>query len=316
MKPASLALDIGATKIAVGLVPDDAPTAVLGQFRLPTQGEGYEPRQQIRAAIAQGIRMADTLGYHILRVGMGAPGVVQGPAGMITYNGDTLRNWAGTDLGELSPLPTAAHNDVRIMGYGEYHLGIGQELPDNARILVVSLGTGVGGAIIDQGQLLTGPTSSAGEISEIRCADFRGLSTRCENSVSGTGLCRYYHVLRHNLQHQEPIPWALSPGQESLPEIIRRDDNLIRTIVDGNLFGFGQALGALISAWDLAAVVIGGGVAELGGRIIGPLRHGVQDAVLSINRDVPVIRARLGKNAPLVGAACYARDMIELKGDQ
>lgn len=313
-RPVSLALDIGATKIAAGFVPDDDPTTVLAPYRSLTQGEGLDPHAQVRAAIARGWELAEQEGVRIERIGMGAPGVVEGPRGLIRYNGDTLRGWAGTDLGALAaaasprPVPCAAHNDVRIMAYGEYHLGAGRELPEGARILVVSLGTGVGGAIIDAGELLGGPTAAAGEISELRCADLRGLATRCESSCSGTGLCRYYHVLRREPETRAPIPWALSPGEETLPEILARDDELISRILDGNLRGFGEALGAIMSAWDLSAIIVGGGVAELGERVLGPLREGARSACLSLHREVPIMRARLGGRAPLVGAARYAVD--------
>lgn len=313
-RPVSLALDIGATKIAVGFVPDDAPTTVLAPFRSLTQGEGRDPHAQVRAAIARGWERAAEEGLRIERIGMGAPGVVEGPRGLIHYNGDTLHGWAGTDLAALAaeasprPVPCAAHNDVRIMAYGEYHLGAGRSLPPEARILVVSLGTGVGGAIIEAGQLLGGPTHAAGEISEIRCADLRGIATRCESAASGTGLCRYYHVLRRDPTTREPIPWALSPGEETLPEIIARGDELILRILDGNLRGFGEALGALISAWDLSAIIVGGGVAELGDRALGPLREGARSACISLHREVPIMRAQLDGRAPLVGAARYAVD--------
>lgn len=294
----TLALDIGGTKIAFALVPDANPTTTIGTDRLKTKA-GDGPLEQTRQALISGLAKAQELGFHIARVGIGAPGVILAPRGEIAYNGDTLSNWARTDLRglvqEVLGVPLAVHNDVRIWAYGEHHLGAGQSL--QGRVLYVSLGTGVGAAVIDNGELMCGPTGSAGEFAEIRCSDFAGRSDRCENIVSGTGLTKYYVEATGN-----PL---------ELPDIMHKwheGDELTRRIINGNLRGFGQALGALVTFLDLSAVVIGGGVSGIGAPVIDPISEGISDTILKPNVGVRVLTTSLGSDAAVLAAACYARD--------
>lgn len=297
----TLALDIGGTKIAYALVPDDAPETALGSGRVSTQAEGLDPLGQTNAALEAGVQAATDLGITIARVGIGAPGVVRAPDGVITYNGETIKSWAGSNLrglvSDIVGVPFAAHNDVRVWAYGEHLMGVGKRKNLSGRVLYVSLGTGVGGAIIDGDALLDGPTSTAGEFAEIVCADHAGMAVRCENVASGTGLTRYYNE---------------SAGENlTLPSIMDRwhaGEALARTIITGNLTGFGRALGALVTALDLSAVVVGGGVAGIGAPVTDPIRDGISQTILTPNRGVHVATTELGPDAAVIAAARYARD--------
>ncbi|QGU08281.1 Glucokinase [Corynebacterium occultum] len=309
--PWTLALDIGATKIAYGLIPDTHPLQAHHTGTVPTQPPGGDPLTQVEVAVRQAL---ETSGIIPTRVGVGAPGIIETPGGLVRYNGDTIPGWAGTDLGEVISrqlkVPVACHNDVRIWAYGEQLLGAGREFP-TGRVLYVSLGTGVGGALISDGQLVAGPAGSGGEISELVCADFRGRADRVENIASGTSLARYYNTLRADPRVGR-IPWrAPVSGEPELPEIIHRleeGDQLAGEIIEGNLAGLGRCLGALTSAFDLSAIIIGGGVADLGALVRDPIRRGIREAALLPNREIPVLASAINKHAPLVGAAAYARE--------
>lgn len=308
----TLALDIGGTKIAYGFIDDAHPTTIRHQGTVPSQPPGVLIADQVDLAIRQALEKAQPT-----RVGIGAPGVVRAPGGEIIYNGGTIPGWAGTDLSGIvrryTNAPVACHNDVRIWAYGEHHLGAGKDFPDHARLLYLSLGTGVGGAfIVPGGQLAAGPTGSAGEVSELVCADCRGMADRVENIASGPSLARYYATLAADPTHRGRIPWA-DPNQcpVSLPEVMDRydaGDALAKRIIEGNLRGLGRTLGALASALDLSGIVLGGGVSHIGARIIDPIAHGLKDAALTPNKNIPLVPSRLGAHAPLIAAAQYARD--------
>ena len=177
----TLALDVGATKIGWGFVADEDPTQAVALGKIPTQPAGASPQEQIQKAIQLALEES---GITPARIGIGSPGVIKAPEGLVTYNGDTIKNWAGTNLREVAKevvdLPCAVHNDVRVWAYGELMLGAAREF-QSGRVLYLSLGTGVGGAVSDNGSLLSGPTGSAGEFSELLCADFRGFADRAEN---------------------------------------------------------------------------------------------------------------------------------------
>lgn len=293
VRECTLALDIGGTKIAYALIPDDSPTA-LGSGRVNTK-DG-PPLTQTQLAVEAGIQSADEHRMLITRVGIGAPGVVRAPAGEIIYNGETIQNWAGSDLRglvrELIDVPCAVHNDVRVWAYGEHMMG-----KHSGRVLYISLGTGVGGAIMDGAELLTGPTGSAGEFAEIICADHAGLARRCEDVASGTGLTRYYNKATGSTLTLREIMERWHAGEQQA-----------HTIITGNLTGFGRAIGALVSLLDLSEVVIGGGVAGIGSPIIDPIRTGILQTTLTPNRSVQMSTTQLGPDAALIAAARYARD--------
>lgn len=311
MTGSTLALDMGATKIGYGIVDDDEPLACHTYGRIPTRVEGSTPAEQVKAALRVALGRARV---PITRVGIGAPGIVDPAAARVIHAGPTLPGWAGTDLAELvasvCTAPFACHNDVRIWAYGEHHIGAGRAL--RGRVLYVSLGTGVGGAVVDDGALLRGPRGTAGEISEIVCPDFRGLAARCEDVASGNSLARYYNDLHDSPDSMAPVPWReWAEDDLRLPAVIERarlGDELAGRIIDGNLRGFGRALGAFVSALDINGIVVGGGVAEAGDIIMDPLRAGVRGGALAPSRDVAIVRSELTEYAPIVAAAAYARD--------
>ncbi|GAB3945765.1 ROK family protein [Corynebacterium tapiri] len=311
MTSVSLVLDIGATKIAYGLVPDDSPRDVLHTGRIPTQPADSTAADQVRSALRQATQAAGSA--TIARVGIGAPGIISAE-GTVVHAGDTMPGWAGTDLRALAAeeisAPVAIANDVRAWAYGEHKLGAGTEFP-TGRVLYVSLGTGVGGALIEDSALIDGPTGSAGEISELVCADFRGLADRCENIASGNSLARYYQVLSH---HPEAglIPWT-APDPDAIDlrgvmELYSRGDDLAQRIITGNLTGLGRCLGALASGFDLTAIVLGGGVTGIGPAVTEPIEAGVRSAALAPQADLPVKLSTNLNHAPLIAAAALARD--------
>ncbi|HJD79685.1 MAG TPA: ROK family protein [Corynebacterium pollutisoli] len=295
MRPATLALDIGGTKVAYGLVPDDAPHEIIGAGRLPSLAAERHTLAQVEEAVRVALSAAG--GMEVVRCGVGAPGVVRD--GEIVSAGDTMPGWAGTDVvgtvRRLTGLPVACHNDVRVWAFGEHHLGAGEGA--DGRVLYLSLGTGVGGAIVDGQELLDGPTGTAGESAHLICADLDGFAVDCEAAASGTGLTAYYNAR----SGRPPV---------DLPEIVARvrdGERLATTVLEGNLAGFGRAVGALVTLLDLSGIVLGGGVGAIGELVRAPVARGVREGALAVHADIPVRTTTLGPTAPLVAAAAYAR---------
>lgn len=307
----TLALDVGATKIGWGFVADEDPTQAVALGKIPTQPAGASPQEQIKKAIQLALEES---GSTPARIGIGSPGVIQAPEGLVTYNGDTIKNWAGTNLREVAKevvdLPCAVHNDVRVWAYGELMLGAAREF-QSGRVLYLSLGTGVGGAVSDNGSLLSGPTGSAGEFSELLCADFRGCADRAENIMSGNSLAAYYEEFSTN-PASERVQWKqrdqLALPLEKVVERMNQGDELASRIIRGNSYGLGRAVAGLVSALDLDAVVLGGGVCQIGAAVEEPFRQAIEDFALKPNRSVATRVTESPATAPLVGAAAFARD--------
>lgn len=303
----TLALDIGGTKIAYGLVDDDRPAHVYDAGCIPSQPPGGSIAEQIKSAL-----LCKTLPT---RVAIAAPGIIDPIQGKVMHSGPTVPGWQGTDLISLVrsviDVPVYCHNDVRVWAFGEHMLGSGRDY--SGRVLYLALGTGVGGAIVDKHMLIDGPTGSAGEISELITADFRGLADRAENIASGPSLARYYEYLCKEMgPPTDKIEWSDPQGVTiSLKDVLEKmadGDELAARIINGNLEGFGRTIGALATAFDLSCIVLGGGVVGIGEMITDPLRRGIMHGALAPNREIPVLVSKFGGDAALVAAAAYARE--------
>ena len=311
----SLGIDIGGTKIAFGLIDDSAPTQLLVHERVASQaGQGIH--QALTEVLQRARELAAQRGLCVSRIGVGSPGVVDPARGVVVSASPTIAHWPGTDLysfvdAVFPDIPVAIHNDVRVWAFGEHRLGAGRDFP-HSRVLYVSLGTGVGGAIVDNGQLLDSPQGTAGEINELLASDFRGRADRAENIASGESLARYYNELRANPQVGR-IAWReRRAGEVDLAEVLRRaevGDELASRIISGNLAGLGAALGGLARACDIAAVVLGGGVAGIGPFVREQVQRGLREWLPSDNPEIAVVGSRFqAHEAPAVLAAAeYAR---------
>ena len=309
----TIALDIGGTKIAYGLIPDSSPTSVIAPGRIPTQPAHSTAQQQVQLALRNAKEAAEAEGLHAIRVGIGSPGVVDTNTGIITYAGPTMPGWQGTQLYELvaeeTGLPGIATNDVRAFGLGEYAYGGHSKY---ARVLFISLGTGLGGAVIDRGTLLNSPRATAGEFSELVTTDVFGHAHRAETVASGTGLTIYYNdIERGHTPEVGEISWRdLRESDVRLEDIPEHDAHFSR-LLNGNLTGLGRTLGAIVTAFDVDALIIGGGIAQLGSSVLTPIREGLERGILMPNQSTPVFQASLGANSPLIGAAVLARTNLD-----
>ncbi|MEJ5928671.1 ROK family protein [Corynebacterium sp. H128] len=287
-------IDIGGTKIAYALIDATNPTTVLNTGRTPT------PSHDVMAAVLQVLRQlsedAAARKGIIRAIGVGAPGVIDPFEGRVVSAGPTMPGWAGTSIADAIraefDIPLAIHNDVRIMGLGESVFGAAQGV---ANTLFVSLGTGVGGALVRGARLIDSPHHTAGELRAILGRVPNGQAAPVEDFASGPGLARSYN--------------ELTGSDIQLPEIMQRyhaGEESARAVVSGNMIALGEALAGFASAIDIDALIIGGGVGAIGAPILEPIIAGFRQHALHPIDTIPILPAQLGTNAPLVGAGYLA----------
>ena len=295
-QPAGLVLgvDIGGSKIAVGIV--DPAGRVLRRWRRPTPHAGGA------AVMAEVIDIARTAmhSYPIIAAGVGAPGVVDTRSGRILSATDILPGWTGTEVGavlhDATGLPVSVNNDVRAMALGEARHGAGRDL---SRILVVSIGTGVGGALLADGQLQTGPHGSAGEIAHLLIPGAGLVPCGCgrrdhlESAVAGPAIqASYARRTRTTGIELLEIVQRWNDGDQQAQQTILAAAGLL-----------GRALAGLASAVDVDGLIIGGGVAQIGDPFLAPIRTAFRESAIEPLRDIPIRAVELGTDAPLIGAA-------------
>jgi glucokinase len=198
-------------------------------------------------------------------------------------------------------LPAVIDNDVNALALGESHFGAGRGFQD---VLYVAVGTGVGAALMLAGQLRRGATWTAGEIGHLMAdwdGDARCSCGRCghlEAYTSGPALAARY------------CAWTKRDTPLDLRAVAARaqagDDTARRAIALGADI-LGRVLGGLLNVLDPQALVIGGGVAELGDLWWGPLTAALRANPMPGPAQIVLRPAQLGPDAVLVGAAWLAR---------
>ena len=287
----TVGVDIGGTKIAVGLLDDDGTLSA--RDSAPTSTAGAD------AVLAQVSELVAGLGGTPTAIGVGAPGVVDPVAGVVLSATEVLPGWQGArvrpELSRVAGLPVAVDNDVRAFAHAEARLGAGSPY---RRVLFVSVGTGVGGALTEDGRLLRGAHGSAGEIAHLLVSERGPIPCGCgrfdhlEAVVAGPAI-------------------AAAAGEATGPAVVERmraGDERARAAIGKAATVLGRALAGFVTAVDLDAVVVGGGVSRIGADLLDPLAEALRAEVRPPGRSMPVLPAALGPDAPVIGAALLARE--------
>lgn len=296
--PLTLALDIGGTKTAAALVTEDG---VLVDRR----------RSSTPAALGADAVMAEALGMaHSLmadhapdRVGVGSAGVIDTDTGTVHSATDALPGWTGTDLRgtfhrELG-LPVSVANDVHTHALGEYWRGAAR---DHECVLFVAVGTGVGGALLIDGDVRSGARSAAGHVGHVPVPEADGLACPCganghvEAVASGPALVRANRLAGGQVTRLEEVVAAADRGDPSA-----------RAVLAAGARALGTALVGAVNVLDPDLIVVGGGVTAAGDHWWPYLRQGVADGTIPALRGLPVAASQLGADAALLGAARLVR---------
>jgi glucokinase len=304
-----IALDIGGSKLAAALM-DPAGKIVARERAVSPAGEG--PEAMITAIDALIKRLvATTSQWPEYRppaaIGVASAGVVDPAEGVIRSAVDTITGWAGVPLGrrleELTGLPVAVENDVNAMGLAETSRGAAY----GARAaLVVAVGTGIGGALILDGQLWRGRTGSAGEIGHIPVdvgGGEKALPCSCgraghlEAIAAGPAIAARYAALAGDGRARGlmEVGRASSSGDEAAIGVINHAGRVL-----------GRALGGLCNVVDPEVVVLAGGVIALGRPFVDPLIEALRAEALPGPSNVAVRVSQLGADAGVVGAGIAA----------
>jgi glucokinase len=320
-EPLVAGLDLGGTKI-LGVVADPRdPRRVLCSSRVDTP-RGGDAIVAAMADLVAGLRAESS------RRGLGEVGAVGvGVAGLVDLDG-VLRvapNLPGVSdldvrgmLTGTAGLPVAVDNDANVATLAEHRVGAGQQVAD---MVLVTLGTGIGGGVVSGGVLQRGAAGFAGEPGHM-VVDPNGPPCPCgrrgcwERYASGGGLGRIARDAAHAGRADRIV--ALAGGD---PESVR-GEHVTRGAADGDPqaielmreFGWWVALGVsnLENLLDPAVIVIGGGLAEAGELLLAPTREAYADLVLAHDHRPParIVGAELGADAGAVGSVLLARDLL------
>lgn len=308
----AIGIDIGGTKIAGGLVAEDG--TIVRQERRPTPaGDGA-------AIIGAVVEVVESLrsGEQVAGVGVAAPGFIDAAQSTVYYTPNIP--WRSEPLradlsARLPGLDITIDNDANAAGWAEYRFGAGRGRRD---MTLLTIGTGVGGAIVTDGRLLRGGFGAAAEIGHMRVVP-GGLPCGCgqrgciEQYGSGRALLR----IANEIADQRGIGQALAAARAEHGEL---DGHHVYELIvaedPGALFALrelggwlGQAAASLSAVLDPELFVFGGGVAAAGELLLEPIREAylAHLPARGFHPEPEFATAELVNDAGVVGAADLAR---------
>lgn len=311
--PVTCGIDIGGTKIAGAVV--DAAGNVLAESRVESPATDPEAIETAVAALVAELSQS----HPVSAVGVGAAGYIAADRSTVLFapNIAWREEPLGTDLAKRIGLPVVVENDANVAAWGEFRYGAGGDVDDQ---LMVTVGTGVGGGVINDGRLLRGAFGVAAEIGHV-CVVPEGRVCGCGNRgcfeqyASGSALVRDTReaaaassLLARDLVERAGGDPAGITGP-LITEAARDGDRFAIEQLERLGHWLGHGICSLVAVLDPAVIVIGGGVSEAGDLLLDPIRETFARELTprGFRPQAEIRRAQLGNRAGVIGAADLAR---------
>lgn len=311
--PLTVGVDIGGTKVMAGVV--DSGGTVLAVEQRPTLGHDPSAVEDTIVDLVHALAVR----HEVAAVGIGAAGFVDSTRSVVmfaphlSWRREPLRAKVASRL----RVPVVVDNDANTAALAECHFGAGR---GHRYVLCVTVGTGIGGALVLDNRVFRGANGMAGEFGHVQVVP-DGHRCECGNRgcweqyASGNALLREARELvRSGSPMAQPLSVLVGGDADALqgPQIsdaAREGDPLSQELLSDVGRWLGIGLAGLTAAFDPHCIVVGGGLAEAGDLLLGPARESFARSLTGRgHREPPVIAsAVLGPQAGFVGAADMAR---------
>jgi glucokinase len=303
-------IDLGGSFIKAGLLSLDGQ--IVKNIIVPAEVEAGIPRlkENLRLVGTMLLESSAEIDGVLAGIGIGSPGTIKYPEGLVTGATPNIPGWIGTNISAIFhdfPCPISADNDANCMGLAEATFGAGRGTSSG---FYLTLGTGVGGAIVLNGALLRGANFCAGEFGHMV---FQYNGALCKSGRRG---CLEFYVNaeavvraaserldKNSKSSLSQIAGALEV--KSIFEAFNNNDPLAIDVVSENATMVGVAIGSVVNLLNPEVVVIGGGMALSGEKYINLIRKSVFEfAFESTTSILRIESAKFGNEAGWIGAAC------------
>lgn len=308
----AIGIDIGGTKIAGALV--DAQGQIVLEERVPSPAG--DPEAMVDAVVGLIERLSAN--HEVIGAGVAAAGFIDADQSTIIYAPNI--SWRNepfkAKLEAKLNIPVIIENDANAAGWAEYRYGAGRGFK---HMIMLTIGTGVGGAVITDSHMLRGGFGIAGELGHLRVVP-DGLLCGCgqngclESYASGTALLRTARELAASnspegdrLREIEAEAGQLT-GLEVYKAILEGDKGALRLLSELGSW-LGQAIGSLVAVLDPEVVVIGGGVSAARDLLLNPIREAylAHLPARGYRPELKITTAEFVNDAGVVGAADLVR---------
>ncbi|RJP25937.1 MAG: ROK family protein [Candidatus Abyssobacteria bacterium SURF_5] len=318
-----IGVDIGATWIKIGLVTREGQLVSKVETATRDISSPADFLASAKKSIGMLLEKNDVLKESLLAIGVGAPGWVNYAAGIV----NDLTNIPGwqfvplaKELERSNHLPAFVDNDANVMAIGEMVHGAGKGFRN---FVCLTLGTGVGGAIVIDRDIYRGMSGLAGEIGHMTL-DMNGRLCACgakgclERYVGNRFIVQNaVERLREQIDGKSVILELAGNQVENitpklLSEAAAAGDEIALDVWRETGIYVGVALAVLVNLLNPECFIIGGGVANAGEILFDPMRESMESLAMNqVGKQTPVFQARLGKDAGMIGAATFAMTYLE-----
>lgn len=320
-----IAIDLGGTTAKMAIISPEGE--IQDKWSLQTQivhgGSLIVPN--LIKSIQDRLKLYHLQEKDILGIGMGTPGVVDSARGTVVgaynLNWDTVQELK-FQFNKAFKLPFYIENDANIAALGEQWLGAGQ---GEADVVMITLGTGVGGGIISSGSILKGSSHAAGEIGHIT-VDLSGKyictcgKPGCLEAVaSATGIVNIAREFSNNYEGDSEVKLMIDDGQEVSAKMIidaaKKGDYFSLQVFEKFSMYLGLACSHLANILNPSTIVIGGGVSLAGNFLLNQVQKNfVNFTFKPVIEKTALKLATLGNDAGIIGAASLViRDLAKNK---
>ena len=299
-------VDIGGTTVKLGLFTTDGEIVDKWEIKTRTENQGEAVLPDIAEALKEKLEEKKIGRDEVEGIGVGVPapvnaeGVVQNTANLGWGYKEVKR-----EMEELSGMRAEIGNDANVAALGEMWLGAGK---GRKNIVMVTLGTGVGGGIIIDGKPLVGAHGAGGEIGHL-CVNYEETdhcgcgNTGClEQYASATGSTRLANI-RLAKDDAKSVLREQEVSAKTVFDAVKAGDAVAKEIAEEFGKYLGHAMANLAAVVDPSAIVIGGGVSKAGEVLIEYVEKNFKERAFFANKDTEFVLATLGNDAGICGAA-------------
>lgn len=309
-----LGIDLGGTSVKFAILTETGEIQQKWSIGTNILDEGSHIVPDIIASIKHRMDLYDMTAEDFLGIGMGSPGAVNRERGTVfgAYN----LNWKKTIeikkvIESEMGLPFFIDNDANVAALGEKWQGAGA---DDDNVVFVTLGTGVGGGVITDGNLVHGVAESGGELGHITVDPHGGFDCTCgkkgclETVASATGVLNLTRKLSEEYAGDSQLKTLVDDGADitskEVFDLAKQGDDLAERVVDEFSFYLGLACSHLGNILNPKFIVIGGGVSNAGEFLLEKVRHNFAQFTFPNVRETTKIKiAELGNDAGVIGAS-------------
>ncbi len=304
-------VDIGGTSVKLGLFQIDGQ--LIDKWEIPTrkENEGEKILPDITTSLMKKLEERRVEKEHVIGIGVGVPAPVT-RAGIVraTANLGWGYKEVKRELEELTGLEVQVGNDANVAALGEMWKGGGLGYKN---LVMVTLGTGVGGGVILNGNILTGVNGAGGEIGHI-CVNYNeedkcgcGKTGCLEQYASATGIVRLAKKKLAN-ETRKTMLNAEFISAKKIWDAVKEQDEVAMEIAEEFGAYLGHAIANFTVVLDPDVVVIGGGVSRAGMILIDYIQKYYDEKAFFSNKNLKFVLAELGNDAGIYGAAKLAID--------